>query len=582
MTRARFVVGLGLDEEAGVQLRRRADAIGLVLASDTSGLIVALAPGTPAAKLDDSGLVIGSLFAPGLPQALEAMSPSAAAAILASAGQHLIQAYWGDYIAVLCRGEETILVRGPFGHLPCLLTPLGDGMLAASDIDALRLAGAFPLSLDHDAIARQLMVGDLRQNATCLTRIEELRGGDRWTIANGRVTRDRLWSPWTFADPARRIDDPAEAARRLRDQAIACVALRTRPVSRPLLLLSGGLDSSIVAASLAAGDRDFACLNLTTVNPTGDERRYARAVTTRIGRQLVERDMASGLPDIERLAAVRLARPVARSFEQHAYSLALEQAAELGCDGLVDGGGGDNVFCSLQSASPAADCLLDPQGRPDFWRLCGDIGRIAETSRWKVAWRAFVRSRDAARPSRWPIDLRFLHGDACALGDTAVRHPWLDENLLALPGRAAHIATLVAAQGYAEDGPHGAKQEAISPLLSQPLIEHCLRIPSWSWFANGRNRAAARRAFEPLLPSEVAWREGKGSPDSLLARLFETNRALLRDHLGDGLLAKARIIDREAVTAAIDDPRPAHGTGFGRILQLADTESWARGLLTDS
>lgn len=579
MIRPRFLLGLNLGADAGNWLRQRAQRAGFTRLIDMPGRFVAVAPETPALALGN-GFVIGTLFVPGVRHALETLAHGATA-ILGSAGEQLTRAYWGDYVAILPRGEDVALVRAPFGALPCLHIAAGTGIVAASDIDTLRLGldDARPFSLDHDAIARQLIAGDLRGNTTCLTGVEELRGGDRLTIAGGGVVRDRLWSPWTFAAPARRIDDHAEADRRLRDAATSCVALRTGRATRPLLLLSGGLDSSIVAACLAAAGRDFACLNLMAANPTGDERVHARAVAARIGRPLVERDMTEGLSDIRRLAAVRLPRPVARSFEQHVYALAMEQVAALGCDALVDGGGGDNVFCSLQSASPAADCRLDAQGRSHFWRLCGDIGRLAETSRWTVAWRAFVRARRAAQPSRWPVDLRFLAADARTLADSAVEHPWLGEDALPWPGRAAHIAMLVAAQGYVEDGPHGAKSDAISPLVSQPLIEHCLRIPSWHWFEKGRNRAAARRAFESLLPEQVAWREGKGSPDALLVRLFETNRTLLRDHLGGGLLAEARIIDRQAVLSVIDDPRPAHGTGFGRILRLADIESWARAIL---
>lgn len=581
MTRPRFFLGLGIGADVRERMRQRAQRDGFSLLIDIPGKILAVAHGTPALALGNNGFVIGALFVPGVRHALETLAQGAAATILGSVGEHLIRAYWGDYVAVLPRGEDVALVRAPFGALPCLNIAAGGGQIAASDIDTLQLGldDTQPFSLDHDAIVRQLIAGDLRCNTTCLTAVEELRGGDRLTIAGGRVTRERLWSPRAFAAPTRRIDERAEADRRLRDTAMNCVALRTGRAARPLLLLSGGLDSSIVAACLAATDRDFACLNLMAANPTGDERAYAHAVAARTGRQLVERDMTEGSPDIRRLAAVRLPRPVARSFEQHVYALALEQAATLGCDALVDGGGGDNVFCSLQSASPAADCRLDPEGRRHFWRMCGDVGQLAETSRWTVAWRAFVRARRAAQPSRWRVNLRFLHAEAAALAGSAVEHPWLGEDALAWPGRAAHIAMLVAAQGYVEDGPHGAKTNAISPLVSQPLIEHCLRIPSWNWFEKGRNRAAARRAFEASLPAEVAWREGKGSPDALLVRLFETNRTLLRDHLGGGLLAEARIIDRQAVLSVIDDPRPAHGTGFGRILRLADTESWARGIL---
>lgn len=579
MIRPQFLAGFQLNRDAADRLRDRVRSEGLILIADAPGALVATARGTP---VIDAGsvIVIGTLFVGGAHGPRDTLPAGAVAAITGSSGEHLVRSYWGDYLAILHREKSATLVRGPFGALPCLHHACGAGRIAASDIDTLRkgIEERARLTLDYSAVACQLSVGDLRSNTTCLSGVAEMRGGDRLTIADATVRHERLWSPWMFAAPERRIDDRSEADRRLRETARNCVALRSTRAKRPLLLLSGGLDSSIVASCLADGDRDFACLNLVATNPTGDERRYARAVAAHTGRPLVELDMAAGAPDIRHLAAVDLPRPVARSFEQHVYALANIQAAAQGCDALIDGGGGDNVFCSVQSASPAADCWLAPQGRRHFWRVCGDIARIARVAHHRVAWRAFLRAQRAHAMSGWPLDLRFLHRDTAPLASRAALHPWLDEDRLAWPGRAAHIAMLVAAQGYAEDGPHGAKTNAISPLVAQPLIEHCLRIPSWEWFEHGSNRAAARRAFETRLPAQVAWREGKGSPESLLVTLFETNRAMLRDHLGDGLLARAKVIDRDAVIAAIDDPRPAHGAGFGRILQLADAESWARGI----
>jgi asparagine synthase (glutamine-hydrolysing) len=138
---------------------------------------------------------------------------------------------------------------------------------------------------------------------------------------------------------------------------------------------------------------------------------------------------------------------------------------------------------------------------------------------------------------------------------------------------------LVSAQGYAEDGPHGQKTRTVAPLLSQPLIEDCLSIPSWHWFAKGCNRAAARQAFARELPPRVIWRHGKGAPDSFVVRLFEANRRELRDHLCDGVLARSGMLDVPMIKAALDDPSPQRGTSYGRLLKLADTESWARGIM---
>jgi asparagine synthase (glutamine-hydrolysing) len=63
----------------------------------------------------------------------------------------------------------------------------------------------------------------------------------------------------------------------------------------------------------------------------------------------------------------------------------------------------------------------------------------------------------------------------------------------------------------------------------------------------------------------------------LTAQILEANRALVRSMLLDGLLADLGVLDRAAIAAILDDPRPAFGHSFARIMQLVDTEVWARG-----
>ncbi|TDW61557.1 asparagine synthase (glutamine-hydrolysing) [Novosphingobium sp. PhB55] len=577
MIRARYLAGIHLSPGDQVSILHRARNAGLKILTDRPGFMLATDDGLPVLALGALGVVVGELYAPGRSGHLEALGPDEIASIAGSAGRRLAKAYWGDYVAFLHAGDETAIVRSPFGRLPCLTEKSAGAFVAASDLDMLQLASAIPPGLDHAAIARQLMAGSMRHARTCIAGVEEVQGGDRLTIsARDGARREALWSPWTFVQPERAIYDEQDAVTRLRHQAVACIRQRTSRITRPLLMLSGGLDSSVTAACLAESGRDFDCLNLMTASAAGDEREYARSVAGHLGRRLVERTMEGEIGGFERLAAVRLPRPVARSFEQHLYSLSGRIAEEMGCDAVIDGGAGDNVFGSLQSASPAADCLLDPAGSRYFRRLCSDIGELAHASRWKVAWRARRRALAAKRPYRWQLDTRFLSAAARELEAGAGAHPWIDDNSVHLPGRAAHIAMLVAAQGVAEDGPRGAKSKVISPLLSQPLVEHCLSVPSWFWFAGGRNRAAARRAFEGYLPHEIAWRRSKGAPDSFVIGLFEKHRATLRDYLAGGLLAQAGTIDLVPILKIIDDPRPVGGTGYGRIMEIFDAEVWAR------
>ncbi|MGO4169496.1 asparagine synthase-related protein [Novosphingobium sp. YAF33] len=529
--------------------------------------------------LGEDGVIIGPLYQSGTREALTSVSDSVQRAIVKSAGTRLFEAFWGDYVGIVRSGTGTSLVRAPFGSLPCLFQRLGSGIVTGSDIDLLRPASGTPFSLDFEAIGRQLILGDVRLATTSLRGIEELRGGSRLLVGPSEVRVEDIWSPWTFADARRAIDDLEDAARRLRHECIAAVAARTSTLRHPLLMLSGGLDSSILAASLSARDRMFSCLNMATRDHAGDEASYARRVASHVGRPLHERAMAVMEYDFARIGAVRTPRPVARGYQQLVFEAAARASGELGCDGIIDGGGGDNVFCSLRSVAFAADCLLDGDGTQHFRRVCGELAQLAEASRWRVAWKARRRAWQKACPYKLQEDRRLLSPDVQAPWQNNAGHPWLEPAELGLPGRGAHIAMLIAAQGYVEDGPHGAKLNCTAPLVTQPLVEHCLAIPSWHWFARGNNRAAARIAFEACLPPDIAWRRGKGNPESFLFSLLERNREAMTSHLMDGVLASAGVIDKAALARALRDTERLKGTTYGRILQLVDTESWARGIM---
>ena len=87
------------------------------------------------------------------------------------------------------------------------------------------------------------------------------------------------------------IDDPEEAARELRDRVMDCVRAWASCYSGITLSVSGGLDSSIVYASLRdtpAKDK-LTCFHCYPVGTDMDERRFARLVAGSGGSPLIER-----------------------------------------------------------------------------------------------------------------------------------------------------------------------------------------------------------------------------------------------------------------------------------------------------
>src|SRR3546814_18425449 len=68
--------------------------------------------------------------------------------------------------------------------------------------------------------------------------------------------------------------------------------------------------------------------------------------------------------------------------------------------------------------------------------------------------------------------------------------------------------------------PRSTAAPQITPLLSQPIVELCLSIPTWQWVRGGRDRAVARAAVADLLPALIAQRRTKGGPTGFLRRVF--------------------------------------------------------------
>jgi asparagine synthase (glutamine-hydrolysing) len=543
----------------------------MILVNRDDLLIVADRPGI---TLGD-GLILGDLFQCGGSGALTALNATAMTTVVGSRGSHLSRAWWGGYVAILTGIDRIDILRAPMGDLPCLYTSSPKGLFAGSDLELLAAAGAPLTGISWTSLARHLLAPDIRRAETCLEGVRDLCGGERLSATNHECKIETVWSPWDCAQPDRQVSDPVEAMRRLRGAIEHSVDMLASGRDEMLLLLSGGLDSSIVAAAMAKVDARVTAVNLVADDATSDERRYARAVADAFGFRLIERVRHIADVDLTRSEAARLPCPTARSFTQATSAITRQLAAQTDVTGIFNGGGGDNVFCSLRSVRPATDCLLAAEPAGAFWSTARTIASLAQTSVATVAIRAWLKKWRKDRIYRWLADTRFLSGDALALVGTRVDHPWLDAPETALPGKAAHVALIAQAQGVSEGADVAEFPPTFSPLLSQPVVEACVAVPTWLWFGSDRDRALARRTFDDRLPDHVIWRRSKGSPDGFIAAIFEAHRPLIRTMLLDGVLTRAGLLNVQQVAAALDDPRPPIGHAHLRLLGLVDAEVWA-------
>jgi asparagine synthase (glutamine-hydrolysing) len=308
-------------------------------------------------------------------------------------------------------------------------------------------------------------------------------------------------------------------------------------------------------------------------DPAGDERPYARALCNHLGMPLIERPYRLEDIDITEALGAHLPRPRDRT-QANAYErVHLQVAEEVGADAFMTGNGGDNVFGFSQSAAPVADRYLTAGlGTPLACTLL-DVCEQTGCSVFDAALQArrLVHGSPAhkVRPNSLFLDHEFVARTSLA----ELHHPWLDAPSGALPGKAAHISAILRVQLNLEAS-RGYHLPVLSPLMSQPIIETCLGIPTWEWRAGGRDRAVARRAFANDLPPMILNRRVKGTPSRFAARLLDHFRAPIRERLLGGRLARHGIIDKMALERQLLGEHPVPDLERVRILELVNVEAW--------
>ncbi len=557
--------------QSAERVRLIAECTGLQPVFSSGHVSVLANPACTCIPVADVGCILGSLFRRhGPAEALTALQEDDALAIAKSDGQALLGAYWGGYVAAIANGDHTSVLRDPSGTFPCYYV-CGRGLaLFASDAELLAACGIAP-AIDIDEVGRQLYRAFVPSPATALRGVHELLAGFALRFPTRTEIQQAWWSPWDH------VWDPGvpriEAAERLARRVCHCAQSWASTRHRLLLSVSGGLDSSIVAACLAKGGADLVCLTMFTDDPAGDERPFARALCNQLGLRLIERRYRLEDIDISEPLAAHLPRPRDR-VQALAYERAnLEVAAEVGADGFVTGNGGDNIFGYSQSAAPIADRYLAEGVGEGLFRSLRDVCRQTGCSIFDAlgqAWRLAHRSpRHRVRPNALLLHPDFIGG----LGADELRHPWLDPPAGALPGTTAHISSILRVQPILEAA-RGYHWPVLSPLVSQPVVETCLAVPSWEWRAGGRDRSLARRAFAAELPPMILNRRVKGTPGRFAARLLDHFRGPIRARLLGGRLAERGIIDSAAIGQLLSDERPVPDLERVRILELVNAEAW--------
>ena len=169
--------------------------------------------------------------------------------------------------------------------------------------------------------------------------------------------------------------------------------------------------------------------------------------------------------------------------------------------------------------------------------------------------------------------------------DKGLAHPWFAERSTrgVPPGILWHVMSMSIPPAYYPSFLSGPYPERTLPLLSQPLVELCLRIPSYTLINSGKDRALARRAFANDLPPEIARRSAKGRADQHVRNIVDANLEFIRELLLDGLLVRHGLLNRKSLELYLTRGSSPADFQYSEILQEhVCTESWLRRALTNA
>ena len=436
----------------------------------------------------------------------------------------------GEYAVVHWDGasETLTLIRDRMGTRPLYYAHRPGAWFAfASTPGALKAAGLADATPCADIIAK-IAIGNFAHGAqTQLRDIYRVIPASALTVQRGKVVERSYWT-LQCVQPISPNSDYAEAIAGMRDVLTRAVRRRLPEKGPAFSHLSGGLDSSAIAALAAEALHDegrplvgyaFYPRPGAPLTTQIDERPEVEAVVgawDNIDLRPIDGDLFALLPS----APMDPSFPVFLDSNEQ-YTLILADAAASGARTIFSGFGGDQGI-SFHGTYALSELFVSGQWRT-LWRLAGQRARRAGRQRWRVIARDLFQTVLPGWARKFTTLLvprlvespdpfhRFLRADTLAVAkDGLLRQgPDTRRNRRDMLGWG-HL-TYVLEEIAWRAAQHGLGYTL--PLLDREVLEYMIRLPGAFFMQGGRGRTVMRDSVAGVLPEQVRERPFKLIPD---------------------------------------------------------------------
>ncbi len=507
--------------------------------------------------------------------------------------QELLGKIRGMYaFAILDRREHSIcLARDPVGKKPLFYRLTPSELVFASSARALVLGLPASPEIDPSAIDDLLWNLYIPGPRTIFAEVEKLLPGHAMVVGRTGIRTFRHWQP-DFTHPREGVRDEQWLEQ---IEELLAIAVRRRLVADvPIgILLSGGVDSSLITAIAAKLQSSVRTFSVKTEDPDLDESSFARAVAARCGTTHTELEVHGDVrKNLARLVAA-MGEPLADASAANVFAIA-EKAREH-VSVVLTGDGGDEAFGGYRHylacyVAGRLSTMWSGALRYPLWA----ITRIPGNGRGPLH-----SARTLYRLTVAPIE-RTMFSQSMAMGlatrenlytrefkDRLRQHCPNEHYLRVLPpaGDALPVNRVMETQlltvlpddylTKVDNATMAVSLEARSPFLDLDLLELAMKIPAEVRFRGGKPKALLRRLAERYVPKNCVRRRKRG----FVAPVANWLRADWPDLIDDLILGphveRRRWFRRETLQHLVDEHR--RGINHGYLLWgLMILECWVR------
>jgi asparagine synthase (glutamine-hydrolysing) len=452
---------------------------------------------------------------------------------------------------------RVVLARDRLGIKPLYLAATPGGLRFASTLPALLAAGGVDTTIDAEALHHYMSFhAVVPAPLTILRGVRKLAPATILTIEPDGTRREETY--WQLTVGARREDRAMTTAewREAVLETLKTAVERRRIADVPVgVLLSGGLDSSLVVALLAdagvaAGLKTFSIGFDSVGDVAGDEFRYSDLIAQRFATdhhriRIAPERALSALPD----AIAAMSEPMMSHDAIGFYLLSEEVAKQVKV--VQSGQGADEIFGGYHWYPPLMR-TNDPVGeyaRVYFDRDHAEMGEALAPRLMNGDYsRSFIENFFARAGGALPID------NALAL----------DTQIMLVDDPVKRVDNMTMAWGL----------EARVPFLDHELVELAARIPA-ELKVRGGGKWILKEASRAAVPAEVIDRPKGYFPVPALKYLRGPFLDFVRDILDAPAARERELFRREYVERLLADPEgELTPKRHSKLWQVALLEAW--------